>query len=91
MGEEEGKHPPPDLPAHAAAIEALPIYPTGPSPRDLPNLLGSDRAEHFFKGAWGWFALLVSVALLAPVVEELLFRGYCCRECEPQSAGAIGR
>jgi membrane protease YdiL (CAAX protease family) len=59
----------------SGAINALPIYPTGPSPRDLPNLLDSDRAEDFFSGAWGWFALLVLVALLAPWVEELFFRG----------------
>ena len=75
----------------SAAIEALPIYPTGPSPRDLPNLLGSDRAEHFFSGAWGWFALLVSVAVLAPVVRNCCSGGCCCRECELPSAGAIGR
>ena len=56
-------------------VNSLPIDPTGPAPRDLPNLLDTDRAEDFFSGAWGWFGLLVAVALLAPVVEELLFRG----------------
>ena len=71
----------------SAVIEALPIYPTGPSPRDLPNLLDSDRAEHFFRGAWGWFSLLVSVAILAPVVEELLFRGLLL----PRMRAAVGR
>jgi membrane protease YdiL (CAAX protease family) len=34
-----------------------------------------ERADHFFSGNWGWFAMLVAVALLAPVVEELLFPG----------------
>ena len=43
-------------------------------------------AEHFF-GAWGWFALLVSVAILAPVVEELLFRGLL----PPRMRAAVGR
>jgi membrane protease YdiL (CAAX protease family) len=59
----------------AAALEALPIKPTGPLPRDLPNFISADRAEHFFHGAWGWFALAAMVALLAPVAEELFFRG----------------
>jgi membrane protease YdiL (CAAX protease family) len=71
----------------SAAINAVPIYPTGPSPRDLPNLLDSDRAENFFSGAWGWFALLVAVALLAPWVEELLFRGLLL----PRMRAAVGR
>jgi uncharacterized protein len=56
-------------------VNALPIDPTGPSPRDLPHLLDSDRLKHFFSGNWGWFAMLVAVALLAPWVEELVFRG----------------
>jgi membrane protease YdiL (CAAX protease family) len=68
-------------------INALPIYPTGPAPRDLPNLLDTDRAEHFFSGAWGWFALLVVIALFAPWVEELLFRGLLL----PRMRAAIGR
>jgi membrane protease YdiL (CAAX protease family) len=71
----------------SAAINAVPIYPTGPSPRDLPNLLDTDRAENFFSGAWGWFALLVAVALLAPWVEELLFRGLLL----PRMRAAVGR
>jgi membrane protease YdiL (CAAX protease family) len=58
-----------------AALEALPIDPTGPLPRDFPNFISTDRAEHFYQGAWGWFALTVMVALLAPCVEELFFRG----------------
>jgi CAAX protease family protein len=59
----------------AAALEALPINFEGPLPRDFPNFISTDRAEHFFHGAWGWFALAVLVALLAPIVEELFFRG----------------
>lgn len=59
----------------AAVLEALPINPTGPTPRDFPNFIGTDRADHFFKGAWGIFALTVMVLFLAPIVEELFFRG----------------
>lgn len=60
----------------AVALEALPINPTGPLPRDFPNFISAThRAEQFFHGAWGWFALAVLVALLAPIAEELFFRG----------------
>ena len=34
---------------------ALPIDAEGPAPRDLRNLLDSDRLEHFLSGNWGWF------------------------------------
>ncbi len=59
----------------AAALELAPIDPQGPLPRDLPKAIQTDRVEHFFSGAWGWFALAVMVVFLAPLVEELLFRG----------------
>jgi membrane protease YdiL (CAAX protease family) len=59
----------------SAGLEALPIDPTGPLSRDFPNFISTHRAEHFYSGAWGWFALTVMVALLAPLVEELFFRG----------------
>src|SRR5262245_40469564 len=59
----------------SAVVNSLPIDPTGPKPRDLPKAIDSDRVEHFFSGNWGWFAALVAVALLAPIVEELVFRG----------------
>ena len=59
----------------AVALEALPINFKGPLPRDFPTFIGEHRAEHFFHGAWGWFALAVLVALLAPLAEELFFRG----------------
>jgi len=59
----------------AAAFEALPIDPTGPMPRDLPKFIDTTRAEHFLSGQWGWFGMIVLVAFLAPVAEELLFRG----------------
>jgi len=71
----------------SGAVNALPIDPVGPMPRDLPKLLDTDRAEHFFTGNWGWFGMLVAVALLAPVVEELLFRGLLL----PRMRGAFGK
>jgi CAAX protease family protein len=71
----------------SAAVNALPIDPVGPMPRDLPKLIDTDRAEHFFAGNWGWFGMLVAVALLAPVVEELFFRGLLL----PRMRGAFGK
>ncbi len=60
----------------------------GPSPRDLGNFLGADRAEHFFSGAWGWFALVVVFVVFNTVVgEELLFRGLLL----PRMRAAFGR
>lgn len=59
----------------SAAVNALPIDPTGPLPRDFPKAIETHRVEHYFSGNWTGFALLVAVAFLAPVAEELLFRG----------------
>ena len=59
----------------SAAFNALPIDPVGPLPRDLPNAISTDRVGDFFSGNLVGFALLVGVAVLAPVVEELVFRG----------------
>jgi uncharacterized protein len=73
--------------ALSGAVNALPIDPVGPMPRDLPKLIDTDRAEHFFSGNWGWFGMLVAVALLAPVVEELFFRGLLL----PRMRGAFGK
>ena len=48
----------------------------GPSPRDFPAFLDSDRGEDFFSGAWGWFAVLVVLSIFNTALgEELLFRG----------------
>jgi membrane protease YdiL (CAAX protease family) len=61
----------------SAALEALPIKPTGPVVRDFPNFIadGGDRVDRFYQGAWGLFALSFLVVFLAPIVEELFFRG----------------
>jgi membrane protease YdiL (CAAX protease family) len=48
----------------------------GPEPRDFADFLDSDRGEDFFRGAWGWFAVLVVLSVFNTVLgEELLFRG----------------
>jgi uncharacterized protein len=59
----------------SSALEMVPINWAGPITRDFPNFIQNDRAEDFYKGAWGLFALSVLIALLSPVVEELFFRG----------------
>ena len=60
----------------------------GPSVRDLGDFLGSDRAQHFFSGAWGWFAVVVALAVFNTVLgEELLFRGLLL----PRMRGVFGR
>ena len=66
-----------------AMVPAIP----GPSARDLAEFVGADRGEDFFSGAWGWFGMLVAAALLAPVVEELLFRGLLL----PRMRGVFGK
>jgi uncharacterized protein len=48
----------------------------GPSVRDFADFLDSDAGEDFFRGAWGWFAVIVVLAVFNTVLgEELLFRG----------------
>ena len=59
----------------SAGVNALPLDPTGPLPRDFPAAILTDRVQNYFDGNWSGFALLVAVAFLSPIVEELLFRG----------------
>lgn len=61
----------------SSALELLPINPTGPVVRDFPDFItnGGHRVDRFYQGAWGLFALSALVVFLAPVVEELFFRG----------------
>jgi membrane protease YdiL (CAAX protease family) len=67
--------------------QVLPAIP-GPSVRDFGDFLGTDRAEDFFSGAWGWFAVIVVLALFNTVLgEELLFRGLLL----PRMKGAFGK
>ena len=59
-----------------------------PSPRGLAEFLGTDAAESFFVGAWGWFAVIVVFAAFNTVLgEELLFRGLLL----PRMRGVFGR
>ena len=60
----------------------------GPSVRDFGDFLSSDRGEDFFRGAWGWFAVVVVLAVFNTVLgEELLFRGLLL----PRMQGVFGR
>ena len=60
----------------------------GPSSRDFADFVGSDRGEDFFSGAWGWFAVVVVLAIFNTVLgEELLFRGLLL----PRMRDAFGR
>jgi CAAX protease family protein len=60
----------------------------GPSPRALAEFLGSDAGEDFFRGAWGWLAVIVVFAAFNTVLgEELLFRGLLL----PRMRGVFGR
>lgn len=61
---------------------------SGPSPRDFPEFLQSDRGKDFFRGAWGWFAVVVVFSVFNSVLgEELLFRGLLL----PRMRGVFGR
>jgi membrane protease YdiL (CAAX protease family) len=69
------------------ALEAFLAIP-GPSVRDFGDFLDSDRGEDFFRGAWGWFAIVVVLAVFNTVLgEELLFRGLLL----PRMKGVFGR
>jgi CAAX protease family protein len=61
--------------ALSGMVNALPIDPTGPLPRDLPKAILTTRVENYFHGNWIGFAMMAFNAFLAPVVEELVFRG----------------
>ena len=70
------------------ALEALLPGLTGPIARDFAALMDSGRGAAFFHGAWGWFALVVVLAVFNTVLgEELLFRGLLL----PRMRGAFGR
>ena len=63
-----------------------------------PGTLGEGFADFWtrpwrgvLRGAWGWFAVVVVLVVFNTVLgEELLFRGFCCRECRAFSEGATG-
>ena len=67
-------------------LQTLPAIP-GPEPRDFAEFIDSDRGEDFFRGAWGWFAVVVALAVFVSVGEELLFRGLLL----PRMGGVFGK
>ena len=69
------------------ALEGVLSLP-GPSVRDFADFLDSDRGEDFFRGAWGWFAVVVVLLVFNTLLgEELLFRGLML----PRMQGTFGR
>jgi len=70
-----------------AVEQALPGI-TGPFSRDFGEFLDSDRGEEFFRGAWGWYAVVLTLAVFNTILgEELLFRGLLL----PRMRGVFGR
>jgi membrane protease YdiL (CAAX protease family) len=60
----------------------------GPSIRDFGDFVSSDAGKEFFRGAWGWFAVVVVLGIFNTVLgEELLFRGLLL----PRMQGVFGR
>ena len=60
----------------------------GPSVRDFADFIGTDRGKDFFRGAWGWYAVLVVLVVFNTVLgEELLFRGLLL----PRMRGVFGK
>ena len=72
--------------AYAVAV-FIPAF-AAPASRDLGSFLGSDAAQSFLSGNWGWFAVMVVLWVFNSVLgEELLFRGFLL----PRMNGAFGR
>lgn len=70
-----------------ALEQALPGI-SGPSPRDFSKFVSHDSGKDFFSGAWGWYAVVVVLAIFNTVLgEELLFRGLLL----PRMRGVFGR
>jgi CAAX protease family protein len=62
--------------------------PWKPENRDFTHFLDTEVGKQFFSGAWGWFAVVVVLAVFNTVLgEELLFRGFLL----PRMNGAFGR
>jgi membrane protease YdiL (CAAX protease family) len=71
----------------SALWQLVPAIP-GPSTRDFADFLSSDRGEAFFRGAWGWYAVVVVFVIFNTVIgEELLFRGLLL----PRMKGVFGK
>ena len=59
----------------SAIVNMLPIDPTGPLPRDLPAAILTQRVVDYFDGNRYALAMMTANAFLAPIAEELVFRG----------------
>jgi membrane protease YdiL (CAAX protease family) len=67
-----------------ALVPTLPI----PADMDFTAFLGSDAGQDFFRGAWGWFAVILTLAVFNTLLgEELLFRGLLL----PRMRGVFGK
>jgi hypothetical protein len=60
--------------------------PDRPLPRDLPLALETQRVAEYVHSNWWGSALIVVNALLAPVAEEIVFRGFLLPRCGTPSA-----
>ncbi len=71
--------------------EAFGINIPGPSNRDFTVFLDSASGQEFFRGAWGWFAVVVvlSRSSTACSARTCSSGGFCCRECGAFLGGAI--
>ncbi|HYG94269.1 MAG TPA: CPBP family intramembrane glutamic endopeptidase [Blastococcus sp.] len=71
----------------AAAKDFVPKIPHAEN-LDFFAFVGTDEGRDFLSGAWGWFAVLIVMAVFNTVLgEELLFRGYLL----PRMNGVFGR
>jgi membrane protease YdiL (CAAX protease family) len=78
------------VPVLAVGVAAREFVPQLPHPEDLDffSFMGSSAGKEFLGGAWGWFAVLLVMAVFNTALgEELLFRGYLL----PRMAGTFGR
>lgn len=78
------------VPVLAIGVAAREFVPQLPHPEDLDffSFMGSAAGRDLLAGAWGWFTVLLVMALFNTVLgEELLFRGYLL----PRMAGTFGR
>jgi membrane protease YdiL (CAAX protease family) len=78
------------VPVLLVGVVAKEFMPKLPHPENLDfhTFLGTAAGHELLAGAWGWFAVLLVMALFNTVLgEELLFRGYLL----PRMAGTFGR
>lgn len=69
------------------AEEVIPVL-GHPANRDMALFLESPAGAAFFRGAWGWFAVVLLLVIFNTVLgEELLFRGFLL----PRMSGVFGR